>query len=91
MKCQHCEKLGLRSRLYIRGSVTLHVDQPEVYYDEDGVFHVHDPNWQVQSYRCSNDHQFSARRRQGCAADGCQFKPLFEVLEEPAPAGEVVN
>jgi len=52
MKCPRCVAGGKRSRVFSEGgSVTLMAWTP--YWDEDGQYHNHDPNWHTYGYRCS--------------------------------------
>jgi len=59
MKCQKCQDEGLRSRLFVK-----QVDSPatsvQVYYDENGKLHQHDPVGMSTDYRCSNGHSWTA-------------------------------
>lgn len=44
------------------------------YYDEDGVYHVHDRNKHTTSYQCSNGHAWAISVINGCPAPDCSFK-----------------
>lgn len=41
------------------------------YYDEDGMYHIHDPNWRSNRYTCSNGHEWHISRRYKCL--NCDF------------------
>jgi hypothetical protein len=38
------------------------------YYDEEGKFHRHDPNWHSSSFRCSRGHEWTRSWKAGCGA-----------------------
>lgn len=57
MKCPACVELGYLSKLYMdSGSFTTLMGWSS-YYDEDGIYHSHDPNRHSTGGRCSQDHQ----------------------------------
>lgn len=65
MICPECKAQGLKSRVEDLGSSrTLLGYRP--FYDEDGKRHVHDPNTITTSYRCSNDHVWTVKRKREC-------------------------
>lgn len=65
-KCPVCVEQDTKSKLYVSlgGIVTdmLGID----YYDEDGNYHSHDPNWRTVEWDCSNGHSGSFSTRGGC-------------------------
>jgi hypothetical protein len=68
--CPACQRLNQKSRVYSEGgSSTLLYNAP--YYDENGKYHNHDPNWYNTSYHCSEGHSFSISCRTSCAS--CDF------------------
>lgn len=81
MKCPECIKQGLRSRVKpdltpkIRHAVYIIV---KTYWDEDGVYHSHDPEITTTHYLCSNGHEFSKTRQNPCGAPGCDYGRLKE-------------
>jgi hypothetical protein len=36
------------------------------YYDEDGQYHNHDPNWTTQGFRCSKGHNWQTSSQKPC-------------------------
>ena len=72
MKCPECEKSGERSTVRGGGgfSTAMGVD---TYYDEDGTFHRHDPNYTTRIMRCSNAHEWDAATPNRCPAEGCDW------------------
>lgn len=65
MKCPTCVEEGTRSIVYDRGSsITLLGHRP--FYDEDGVYHNHNPNNITTVYGCSNGHRFSTKHKPDC-------------------------
>jgi len=61
MKCPECEKLGLRSKVFV-GQATRTLMGYTSYYDEDGKFHNNNPNKTTTSYTCSNGHAWMVKR-----------------------------
>jgi len=68
MKCPECVDTGQRSILSVRGSSTTLLGGGEPYWDEDGVWHMHDWNKHTSSYMCSNGHHILVIRRHSCPA-----------------------
>ena len=65
MKCPDCESEGKTSIVHSGGTVsTLMLN--DMFWDEDGKRHNHDPNWHTASYRCSNGHEWHDRRQREC-------------------------
>ena len=55
--CTKCRDAGLRSTVRVLG--TKQTDMPrDVYFDEDGTEHSHNPNLVTTQFRCSNGHRF---------------------------------
>jgi len=42
-------------------------------YDENGVYHSHDPNWSTSTYECENGHTVKRKTRKSCPGEGCDF------------------
>lgn len=61
MKCLQCVKEGKKSKVYIGGSSTTLLGVSR-YYDEDGNYHVYDPNIITTNYLCSNGHFWSEQQ-----------------------------
>lgn len=69
MKCEECVAEGERSTVTSLGGMsTLMGFRP--YYDEDGNYHVHDPNTTTSGYRCSRGHQFVESTLSPCPTCG---------------------
>lgn len=66
MICETCQGEGRTSRVFPGIGFRTAV-MGESYYDEQGVFHDHDPNESVSSYSCSNGHHWRVRRYSKCA------------------------
>ena len=65
MKCPECVEQGLKSKVFGgTGYVTCLAYKP--YYDEDGVFHSHDPNQHTQRMSCSNGHGWTETSQMSC-------------------------
>jgi hypothetical protein len=58
MRCPECVNEGKKSKVYIGNTeATLLFFYP--YYDEDGKFHMNDPNQYTTNYRCNNGHKWT--------------------------------
>lgn len=65
MICQRCKDEGKKSKVYSLGvSRTLMSFSP--YWDENDVFHSHDPNSVREGFKCSNGHVLDRRIRNTC-------------------------
>ena len=69
MKCPQCEVAGERSRVYPAGEVVAMGMGANDYYDEDGIYHHHDPNSTNKTYSCSKGHRWGWQYWQRCPAD----------------------
>jgi hypothetical protein len=73
MKCQKCVDAGLRSKVYApNGGVSTSMAFA-TYYDEDGFYHMHDPNIHTETWSCSNSHRWSRSWQVGCPALNCEW------------------
>lgn len=70
MRCHECQKAGQKSRVFPGMSTTTSMYSPP-YYDEEGVYHSHDPNTLVTSYSCSNGHTWTDTSGMPCP--GCDW------------------
>lgn len=78
MICSKCKELGIKSQVYDRGSsVTLMGYQS--YYDEEGIFHNHNPNIRATVYTCSNKHKFILKDKVHCPT--CEYGSDSESVE----------
>jgi len=46
----------------------------QLFWDEDGRRHNHDPNTTTWSFRCSNGHEWSVTQPHNCPVEGCEWK-----------------
>lgn len=67
MRCPQCVESGERSCVYPR-ETTSTLRMHGRFYDEDGVFHHHDPNWTSTEFSCSHGHRWATRWRAACPA-----------------------
>lgn len=72
MKCPECVKEGQKSTVRVRPMASTLMYSND-YYDEDGRWHSHDPNWFSRSYRCSRGHEWGTSIRGTCPVDGCDW------------------
>lgn len=59
MKCPECVSEDKRSTIQIGTSVSTAMHRTP-YFDEDGEYHNHDPNYTTTEYSCSNGHKWKA-------------------------------
>lgn len=72
MKCPECVEAGKRSHVHVGATFsTAMFSSP--FYDEDGVYHLHDPNGHTTSYSCSEGHKWAESRLRNCPAPGCDW------------------
>lgn len=71
MRCPKCKEDGAKHTLTSLGSSATLMSSAEPYYDEDDVYHRHDPNWRKSAYRCSKGHWFMIKKRSSCP--GCDY------------------
>ena len=65
MSCPKCKEAGEQHRVFdLGGSSTLLHYSP--FFDESGKRHVHDPNTLTLSYKCSNNHTWTEKRKRSC-------------------------
>jgi hypothetical protein len=79
MKCQECEKQGLRSTVEqgVSRTTCAGINQ---YYDENGHHHHHDPNRRTTIYTCSNGHRWEEETRSKC---WCGYPENPGTVKEP--------
>ena len=65
MKCKECVANGQKSKVY-PGYSTTTCAGVQTFYDEDGKFHIHDPNVTTTTYTCSNGHEWVEDKRSKC-------------------------
>jgi len=79
MKCPECEKLSLKSELHFANACfNLPCGGPHMYYDEEGVYHVHDNDKRSTQWWCSNKHQGVLRHESKCP--NCDFGRKQELV-----------
>jgi hypothetical protein len=77
MKCQKCIDEGLRSRVYSDG-ISSKMMGWSTYYDEDGIYHSHNPNGIEKWFRCSEGHRFHIDGKEQCA--NCEYGGFGEQI-----------
>lgn len=82
MICTKCRDVGQRSRVDVLGSITGTMTKKEVFFDEDGDMHVHDPNIVTTAYRCSNGHRFQERSSWQCTCGWMKQPAVVTFLGE---------
>ena len=66
MKCPECVKAGLKSTVSDPDGGFSTCMGDHRYYDEDGNYHHHDPNYTSRIYRCSNGHEWDDAQPNRC-------------------------
>ena len=86
MMCPVCVAHGQRSKVTpLGGTVTLMASRP--WYDEEGVYHRHDPNAHVMQFSCSNDHAWRETSHWSCpSGDYGGEKPIVTIYEPSVKA-----
>lgn len=72
MKCPKCAEANERSRVYVGGTFSTAM-MFNAFYDEDGVYHSHDPNVRTTQYSCSRGHHWSVESAPECSVEGCAW------------------
>jgi hypothetical protein len=65
MICETCKAEGAKSSITEGQSAVTNMGI-SVYFDEEGVRHVHDPNNIITSYYCSRGHSWTERKHSSC-------------------------
>jgi hypothetical protein len=55
--CEECQKEGLKSTVVSLGTFSTCMGW-NPFYDEEGRYHAHDPNYRNERLNCSNGHVF---------------------------------
>jgi hypothetical protein len=67
MLCPQCQASGQRSIVRVERTGTPdQKQQTDVFWDEAGDHHSHNPNIVVTEYKCSNGHHFAERSSWEC-------------------------
>lgn len=66
MICQRCQAEGKRSTIQCPGFGVSTLMCSDEFYDESGKLHHHDPNSTAMTYRCSNGHSWTVRKKTRC-------------------------
>ena len=64
--CGECQAEGRKSKLYARGESSTCMGGTEAFWDEEGKFHVHNPNTRTKGYVCSWGHHFGETVKGSC-------------------------
>ena len=72
MKCLECVKEGKKSCVRINPFSTQFGHFPP-FWDEEGVYHVHDTNTTTQYYRCDRGHSWSENVPNKCPNPNCDW------------------
>lgn len=73
MKCAQCVASGKRSVVYPPRAWTTTLMGYTDYYDEEGAYHLHDPNTSGGAFHCSLGHNWTVVKRRQCPAEGCTY------------------
>lgn len=82
MKCETCVAENERSTITALGT-TVTLMSWNVYYDEDGERHSHDPNLYREGFLCSRDHQWETETVKPCPAGDYPRAPTEEPTGSP--------
>ncbi len=70
MICPKCKSENRKSIVYVGMSESTAMYAPP-FYDEQNVYHNHDPNTTTTHYTCSNGHEFRETKTHKCP--GCDW------------------
>lgn len=65
MICPQCREENKKSFVYSNGSTRTLLCANE-FYDEEGIWHIHDSNITTSHYSCSNGHTFDKKTQGKC-------------------------
>lgn len=65
MRCPTCIEQDKRSQVY-PGMTAVTCMGWTPYYDEDGQYHSHNPNWHTTGFRCSEGHTWQTSSQKPC-------------------------
>lgn len=65
MKCQQCQSKNLTSKIEQRSYYTTLL-LSNIFHDEDGREHIHNPNAKTTGYFCSKGHSWEAKYPNRC-------------------------
>jgi len=80
VKCPKCVEEGKKSKIQI-GATRRTAMGVHKYYDEDGNFHLHDPNTSTTFCTCSNGHNFQIEEKDFCPLCGTGSESLEYSLD----------
>jgi hypothetical protein len=66
---------GRKSRVSVSGSSTTSGGSPRPYWDEEGVYHIHENNATTTSFFCTNGHAWNAKSFPPCPGCGVMRGP----------------
>lgn len=70
--CKLCHDEGKTSYIY-EGGATSQLRNYQIYYDELGEHHDHDPNEFRNTFKCSNGHVIVATWVKDCSNNNCMY------------------
>lgn len=73
VKCPLCVAAGERSIVQDLGTRMTLLGGQTPWYDEDGDYHDHDPNWRRQSFSCSKGHAWETKFMRPCPTSTCGY------------------
>lgn len=71
MRCPVCPE-G-ESRVYVESTFTTAMGY-QCFFDEFGLYHLHDPNKRTSSYYCGNGHRWTASYSSPCPTERCGYQ-----------------
>jgi hypothetical protein len=63
--CPECQKEGKKSKVF-RDTETRTGGKVLSYFDEEGYYHIHDPNTVIIKYSCTNNHYWAEEKCKPC-------------------------
>jgi len=84
MKCEKCVSEGEQSSIQAPAGGVSTAIASAPYYDNEGIYHHHDPNSFTSAYSCSRGHRWVRSTRSGCPAGDYEGTVEVSWLEDRA-------
>ncbi len=78
MICPMCASQGLKSKVRLFGTSTTCMAF-NTWYDEEGKYHSHDPNWNSTGFECTNKHGGVIKKKNKCPS--CSYGSKSEEIK----------
>lgn len=66
MICEQCQQEDKTSEIDVGTGAVSTAMAVRYFYDTEGRYHAHDPNWVTITFRCSNGHEWAETSQDKC-------------------------